>query len=53
MPRGDVGQLTFFADGKRFSFQIPGNDFERLWQRMKALLRETPRYARTTVSDQQ
>jgi len=53
MPRGDVGQLTFFADGKRLSFQMPRNDIERLWRRMKALLRETPRYATTPLSDQQ
>jgi len=48
MPRGDVGQLTFFADGKRLSFQMPRN-----WRRMKALLRETPRYATTPLFDQQ
>ena len=53
MPRGDVGQLTFLADGKRLSFQMPRDDFERLWRRMKALLRETPRYATSTSSDQQ
>ena len=46
MPRADIGQIGFSADGQSFSFLMSRNDFERLGRKIARLLDETPLPAR-------
>jgi hypothetical protein len=42
MPSGDVGQISFSAEGQQFSLLMSRTDFDWLAKRMRALLREVP-----------
>jgi hypothetical protein len=42
MPRADVGQIGFSADGQSFSILMSRDDFERLGRKIARLLAETP-----------
>jgi hypothetical protein len=42
MPSGDVGQMSFSAEGQQFALLLSRTDFDRLAKRMRALLREVP-----------
>jgi hypothetical protein len=42
MPKRDVGQINFSANGRHFSLLMSRTDFDRLEKRMRALLREVP-----------
>jgi hypothetical protein len=42
MPKRDVGQINFSANGQHFSLLMSRTDFDRLEKRMRALLREVP-----------
>jgi hypothetical protein len=46
MPRGDVGQIGFSADGQSFSILMSRADFQRLGRRIAQLLAEIPPPAR-------
>lgn len=48
MPRNDVGQIDFSANGENFSLMMSRADFDRLGKRINALLRETPPPVRRT-----
>jgi hypothetical protein len=42
MPSGDIGQISFSAEGQQFALLMTRTDFDRLAKRMRALLREVP-----------
>jgi hypothetical protein len=42
MPSGDIGQISFSAEGQQFALLMSRTDFDRLAKRMRALLREVP-----------